>query len=132
MREGLTNAAKHAPGAEVTMALRRSHGERGEDVTVTVTSAAPPAAPVPTPTAPSPPVPASESKPTPTPTCAGGPARPQGARCAYYRVSGALFVGVDDYRLCFRDGRLVDKALIRDVLNRALDDPATSPGSVPK
>ncbi|WP_461019599.1 histidine kinase [Streptomyces daliensis] len=61
-----------------------------------------------------------------------GPARPQGARCAYYRVSGALFVGVDDYRLCFRDGRLVDKALIRDALNRALDAPATSPGSVPK
>lgn len=40
------------------------------------------------------------------------PARPRGADCAYYRSSGELFTSVDIYRLCFRDGRLVDKSVI--------------------
>ncbi|MBF6054061.1 ATP-binding protein [Streptomyces eurocidicus] len=37
------------------------------------------------------------------------PAPPAGADCRYYRATGELFVGVDHYRLCFRDGRLVAK-----------------------
>ncbi|MCX4701266.1 histidine kinase [Streptomyces sp. NBC_01373] len=37
---------------------------------------------------------------------------PAGASCHYYRSSGALFVQVDVYRLCFADGRLVAKDVI--------------------
>lgn len=36
-------------------------------------------------------------------------APPAGAQCRYYRASGELFVSVDHFRLCFRDGRLVAK-----------------------
>ncbi|MGI5529568.1 histidine kinase [Streptomyces syringium] len=34
---------------------------------------------------------------------------PPGAECRYYRSTGELFVSVDHFRLCFRDGRLVSK-----------------------
>ncbi|MGX8907543.1 histidine kinase [Streptomyces netropsis] len=34
---------------------------------------------------------------------------PPGAQCRYYRSTGELFVSVDHFRLCFRDGRLVSK-----------------------
>ncbi|SPE53460.1 nitrate/nitrite sensor protein NarX [Streptomyces netropsis] len=34
---------------------------------------------------------------------------PPGAECRYYRSTGELFVSVDHFRLCFRDGRLVAK-----------------------
>ncbi|SCE66080.1 Signal transduction histidine kinase [Streptomyces sp. LcepLS] len=40
------------------------------------------------------------------------PARPAGAACRYYRAVPGLFVSVDHYRLCFRDGRLVDKTVV--------------------
>ncbi|MGK5731301.1 sensor histidine kinase [Streptomyces sp. URMC 124] len=39
-------------------------------------------------------------------------APPAGAECRYYRASGELFVSVDHFRLCFRDGRLVEKSRI--------------------
>ncbi|MFI8944675.1 sensor histidine kinase [Streptomyces syringium] len=34
---------------------------------------------------------------------------PPGAQCRYYRSTGELFVSVDHFRLCFRDGRLASK-----------------------
>ncbi|MEU2515308.1 histidine kinase [Streptomyces syringium] len=34
---------------------------------------------------------------------------PPGAQCRYYRSTGELFVSVDHFRLCFREGRLVSK-----------------------
>ncbi|WP_338931846.1 histidine kinase [Streptomyces netropsis] len=34
---------------------------------------------------------------------------PPGAQCRYYRSTGELFVSVDHFRLCFRDGHLVSK-----------------------
>ncbi|WP_406465037.1 histidine kinase [Streptomyces sp. NBC_00111] len=37
---------------------------------------------------------------------------PDGAECRYYRASGALFVRVDVYRLCFVAGGLMDKHVI--------------------
>ncbi|MCC3769878.1 ATP-binding protein [Streptomyces sp. UNOC14_S4] len=37
---------------------------------------------------------------------------PEGAQCRYYRASGELFISVDHFRLCFRDGRLVAKSMI--------------------
>ncbi|MFD5874998.1 hypothetical protein [Streptomyces sp. NPDC060322] len=37
---------------------------------------------------------------------------PDGAECRYYRASGALFVRVDVYRLCFVAGGLRDKHVI--------------------
>ncbi|MFD0499340.1 MULTISPECIES: sensor histidine kinase [Streptomyces violaceusniger group] len=37
---------------------------------------------------------------------------PPGATCRYYRASEALFVRVDVYRLCFAEGRLMDKRVI--------------------
>ncbi|UPZ28205.1 histidine kinase [Streptomyces sp. LRE541] len=37
---------------------------------------------------------------------------PAGASCHYYRSSGALFIQVDVYRLCFADGLLVAKDVI--------------------
>ncbi|MGK5501454.1 sensor histidine kinase, partial [Streptomyces sp. URMC 125] len=40
------------------------------------------------------------------------PAPPTGARCAYYRTSGELFTSVATYRLCFADGRLVEKTVV--------------------
>ncbi|MGW0431697.1 sensor histidine kinase [Micromonospora sp. NPDC003197] len=41
------------------------------------------------------------------------PPSPPGATCEYYRVSDDLFAGpIDVYRLCFVDGRLVDKDFI--------------------
>ncbi|MEU6336759.1 hypothetical protein ABZ839_20320 [Streptomyces cellulosae] len=41
------------------------------------------------------------------------PAPPEGADCRYYRASGALFVSVDHYRLCFdHEGRLVAKDVV--------------------
>ncbi|SCD81464.1 hypothetical protein GA0115246_106403 [Streptomyces sp. SolWspMP-sol7th] len=40
------------------------------------------------------------------------PARPAGAACRYYRAVPGLFVSVDHYRLCFREGRLVDKTVV--------------------
>ncbi|EGJ75563.1 putative two component sensor kinase [Streptomyces sp. Tu6071] len=40
------------------------------------------------------------------------PARPARAACRYYRAVPGLFVSVDHYRLCFRDGRLVDKTVV--------------------
>lgn len=39
-------------------------------------------------------------------------APPAGAQCRYYRASGELFVSVDHFRLCFRDGLLVAKSHI--------------------
>ncbi|MEU5421422.1 sensor histidine kinase [Streptomyces sp. NPDC001407] len=39
-------------------------------------------------------------------------APPAGAQCRYYRASGELFVSVDHFRLCFRDGLLVAKSRI--------------------
>ncbi|MGP3924010.1 sensor histidine kinase [Streptomyces sp. 8N616] len=48
---------------------------------------------------------------TDTPT-ERAPAPPPGADCHYYRSSDRLFHSVDDYRLCFRDGRLVAKTLV--------------------
>ncbi|MFE5871924.1 sensor histidine kinase [Streptomyces roseifaciens] len=39
-------------------------------------------------------------------------APPAGAECRYYRASGELFVSVDHFRLCFRDGYLVAKSRI--------------------
>ncbi|NEA44380.1 sensor histidine kinase, partial [Streptomyces sp. SID11385] len=38
--------------------------------------------------------------------------RPAGAACRYYRAVPGLFVSVDHYRLCFRDGRLVEKTVV--------------------
>ncbi|WP_037871359.1 sensor histidine kinase [Streptomyces sp. SPB074] len=40
------------------------------------------------------------------------PARPAGAACRYYRAVPQLFVSVDHFRLCFRDGRLVEKTVV--------------------
>ncbi|WKX71825.1 sensor histidine kinase [Streptomyces sp. XD-27] len=40
------------------------------------------------------------------------PAPPPGADCRYYRASGELFVSVDHFRLCFREGRLVSKTVV--------------------
>ncbi|TDB77958.1 histidine kinase [Micromonospora sp. KC723] len=41
------------------------------------------------------------------------PPVPAGARCEYYRVTRDLFAGpIDVYRLCFVDGRLVDKTVV--------------------
>ncbi|MEV5137952.1 histidine kinase [Streptomyces syringium] len=37
---------------------------------------------------------------------------PPGAQCRYYRSTGELFVSVDHFRLCFRDGRLVSKLAV--------------------
>ncbi|MGW2596239.1 sensor histidine kinase [Streptomyces klenkii] len=37
---------------------------------------------------------------------------PAGAECRYYRASGELFVSVEHFRLCFRDGHLVAKSRI--------------------
>ncbi|MGW0907557.1 sensor histidine kinase [Streptomyces sp. NPDC002853] len=37
---------------------------------------------------------------------------PEGADCRYYRASGELFVTVRHFRVCFRDGALVDKSVI--------------------
>ncbi|GGY10714.1 sensor histidine kinase [Streptomyces hiroshimensis] len=37
---------------------------------------------------------------------------PTGAECRYYRASGELFVSVEHFRLCFRDGHLVAKSRI--------------------
>lgn len=39
-------------------------------------------------------------------------APPPGSRCDYYRASDELFVSVDHFRLCFRDGRLVAKDVV--------------------
>lgn len=39
-------------------------------------------------------------------------APPAGAECRYYRASGELFVSVDHFRLCFRDGHLVAKSRV--------------------
>ncbi|WP_424888373.1 sensor histidine kinase [Streptomyces sp. XH2] len=39
-------------------------------------------------------------------------APPAGAECRYYRASGELFVSVEHFRLCFRDGHLVAKSRI--------------------
>jgi signal transduction histidine kinase len=41
------------------------------------------------------------------------PPVPAGARCEYYRMTQDMFRGpIDVYRLCFADGRLVDKTVI--------------------
>ncbi len=40
------------------------------------------------------------------------PARPAGAACRYYRAVPDLFVSMDHYRLCFKNGRLVDKTVV--------------------
>nr|WP_238420603.1 histidine kinase [Streptomyces taklimakanensis] len=40
------------------------------------------------------------------------PAPPPGARCEYYRTDGELFISVATYRLCFADGRLVEKIVV--------------------
>jgi signal transduction histidine kinase len=41
------------------------------------------------------------------------PPAPAGARCEYYRMTRDMFRGpIDVYRLCFTDGRLVDKTVI--------------------
>jgi signal transduction histidine kinase len=41
------------------------------------------------------------------------PPIPAGARCEYYRMTRELFAGpIDVYRLCFADGRLVDKTVV--------------------
>ncbi|MGW6275207.1 sensor histidine kinase [Streptomyces sp. NPDC055060] len=37
---------------------------------------------------------------------------PEGADCRYYRASGELFVTVPHFRICFRDGTLVEKSVI--------------------
>ncbi|MFF1710954.1 histidine kinase [Streptomyces sp. NPDC058268] len=37
---------------------------------------------------------------------------PQGADCRYYRASGELFVTVEHFRICFRDGAVVEKSVI--------------------
>ncbi|WJV47026.1 sensor histidine kinase [Streptomyces flavofungini] len=37
---------------------------------------------------------------------------PPGADCRYYRSSGELFTSLTHFRLCFDDGRLVDKTVI--------------------
>ncbi|MGA4840383.1 sensor histidine kinase [Streptomyces sp. G45] len=37
---------------------------------------------------------------------------PRGADCRYYRASGQLFTSSAHFRLCFDDGRLVDKTVI--------------------
>ncbi|MFI6093361.1 sensor histidine kinase [Streptomyces sp. NPDC051218] len=37
---------------------------------------------------------------------------PPGADCRYYRASGELFVTVRHFRVCFRDGALVEKSVI--------------------
>ena len=42
------------------------------------------------------------------------PPVPSGARCEYYRTTRDLFTGpIDVYRLCFTDGRLADKVVVR-------------------
>lgn len=37
---------------------------------------------------------------------------PEGADCRYYRAGGELFVSVRHFRVCFRDGTLVEKSVI--------------------
>ncbi|MFG2651511.1 sensor histidine kinase [Streptomyces sp. NPDC048436] len=37
---------------------------------------------------------------------------PEGADCRYYRASGELFVTVEHFRVCFRDGTVVEKSVI--------------------
>lgn len=37
---------------------------------------------------------------------------PEGADCRYYRASGELFVTVRHFRVCFKDGTLVEKSVI--------------------
>ncbi|KUJ67579.1 hypothetical protein ACZ90_27460 [Streptomyces albus subsp. albus] len=46
------------------------------------------------------------------PPSENAPPEPAGADCRYYRASDELFVSVDHFRLCFRAGRLVSKAVI--------------------
>ncbi|WP_431042936.1 sensor histidine kinase [Streptomyces sp. P1-3] len=47
------------------------------------------------------------------------PAPPPGADCRYYRASRELFVSVDHFRLCFRDGHLVSKTVVPRAGTRA-------------
>ncbi|MFH8490383.1 sensor histidine kinase [Streptomyces longisporoflavus] len=37
---------------------------------------------------------------------------PEGADCRYYRASGELFVSVEHFRVCLRDGTVVEKSVI--------------------
>ncbi|MEU6765458.1 histidine kinase [Streptomyces sp. NPDC046853] len=37
---------------------------------------------------------------------------PEGADCRYYRASGELFVSVEHFRICFKDGAVVQKSVI--------------------
>lgn len=44
---------------------------------------------------------------------------PEGADCRYYRASGELFVTVRHFRVCFKDGNLVEKSVIPKAETRA-------------
>ncbi|MEV0653382.1 histidine kinase [Streptomyces sp. NPDC050395] len=44
---------------------------------------------------------------------------PEGADCRYYRASGELFVAVRHFRVCFKDGALVEKSVIPKAEARA-------------